>query len=307
MRSIVTGATGFIGYAVTKELLKAGHEVLVVGRQNIILELDESEKLSFVFCDLANITSLVDKLSGEEYDMFYHFAWQGSAGDDRFDTALQLENAQWTIDALYTAKKLSCKKFVCAGSITEYEALAACYNDGNKPGLGYIYGSGKVVAHMMAMSVAANIGIDLIWGIITNAYGIGEDSPRLVNSTLKKCIRGENPQFTSGTQNYDFVYIDDVAIAFRLIGENGKAFHEYIIGSSNAKPLKEFLIEMKNAVAPNLDFVFGDIPFTGTNLPLSTFNCDKTELHTGFKAKVNFADGCKKTYLHLNNKIEKEE
>ena len=42
-------------------------------------------------------------------------------------------------------------------------------------------------------------------------------------------------------QNYDFVYIDDVARAFRLIGEKGKPFHEYVIGSGNAKPLKNFL------------------------------------------------------------------
>ena len=53
------------------------------------------------------------------------------------------------------------------------------------------------------------------------------------------------PQFTAGTQNYDFVYIDDVARAFRLIGEKGKPFHEYLIGSSTARPLKEFLLEMK--------------------------------------------------------------
>lgn len=39
-----------------------------------------------------------------EYEAFYHFAWNGSAGVDRADTALQLKNAQWTVECLQMAK-----------------------------------------------------------------------------------------------------------------------------------------------------------------------------------------------------------
>jgi nucleoside-diphosphate-sugar epimerase len=145
------------------------------------------------------------------------------------------------------------------------------------------------------MSVAAKLGIELVWPEITNAYGVGELSPRMVNTTIRKCIKGEAPQFTAGTQNYDFVYIDDVARAFYLIGKNGKPFHEYLIGSSTARPLKEFLLEMRQSIAPDLDFIFGDIPFTGTNLPLSVFDCSQTEKDTGFKAEISFAEGTKRT------------
>ena len=170
--------------------------------------------------------------------------------------------------------------------------------------MGYIYGGGKTIAHIMCMSVAANIGIDLIWPEITNAYGVGERSPRMVNTTIQKCIRGEAPQFTAGTQNYDFVYIDDVARAFRMIGENGKPFHEYLIGSSTARPLKEFLLEMQAAIAPNLKFVFGDIPFTGVDLPLAKFDCSETEKDTGFRAQIRFGEGCRRTMEWLKSQEE---
>lgn len=173
--------------------------------------------------------------------------------------------------------------------------MAAAYTRENRPGLGYIYGSGKLAAHTMCMSVAADLEIDLIWPEITNTYGVGERSPRMINTTIQKCIRQENPQFTAGTQNYDFVYIDDVARAFRLIGEKGKPFCEYLIGSSTARPLKEFLLEMQAAIAPNLEFIFGDIPFTGIDLPLSKFDCTQTEKDTGFRAEVSFAEGCRRT------------
>ncbi len=292
---IITGANGFVGGALVRELLKYDYRIYALDREGCCGNLPQDPRVTFVPCDLAEMASLKDKLPAQEYDIFYHFAWVGSAGPARADTALQLQNAQWTVDSLRVAKELGCKRFLCAGSIMEHETIAAAYTQGNKPGMGYIYGGGKLIAHVMCMSVAAQIGIDLIWPEITNAYGVGERSPRMINTTIQKCIRGEAPQFTAGTQNYDFVYIDDVARAFRLIGENGRPFHEYLIGSSTARPLKEFLLEMKAAIAPELDFIFGDIPFTGIDLPLSKFDCSQTEADTGFRAEISFAEGCKRT------------
>lgn len=293
--AIVSGANGFIGSAVVKELLNHDYKIYALIRDGRGKNLPQDSRVIPIVCELSEMSCLKDKLPEDSYHIFYHFAWAGSAGAARADTVLQLQNAQWTVDALRTAKEVGCSRFVCAGSIMEHETMAAAYTQGNQPGLGYIYGGGKVIAHIMCMSVAAQIGIELVWPEITNAYGIGEKSPRMVNTTIQKCIRGEAPQFTAGTQNYDFVYIDDVARAFRLIGENGKPFHEYLIGSSQARPLREFLLEMQASIAPGLPFKFGDIPFTGVDLPLSNFDCTQTEYDTGFKAQVSFAEGCKKT------------
>ncbi len=294
-KAIITGANGFIGSAVTKELLKNGIEVIALDMEGCNSNLPQDDRVTFVSCELSNIKALQETLKGCGADIFYHFAWAGSAGSARADTALQMQNAQWTVDAMRTAKVLDCTRFVCAGSIMEHETIAAAYTQGNKPGLGYIYGGGKVIAHIMCMSVAADIGIDLIWPEITNAYGVGELSPRMVNTTIRKVINGESPQFTAGTQNYDFVYIDDVARAFYLIGKNGKPFHEYLIGSGTARPLRKFLLEMKESIAPNLDFVFGDIPFTGIDLPLEKFDCSATKQDTGFQAQVSFGEGVRRT------------
>lgn len=306
-KAIVTGANGFVGGATLRELLHHGYEVWAVGHQDHFSNVPEDPNVHKVSCDLAEMKTLPEKIPTGEYDLFYHFAWAGSAGPARADTALQLNNVQWTVDALRAAKELGCRRFVCAGSIVEHETMAAAYTQGNRPGMGYIYGSGKLAAHTMCMSVATNIGIELVWPEITNAYGIGERSPRLVNTTIQKCIRGEVPQFTAGTQNYDFVYIDDVARAFRLIGEKGKPFHEYLIGSSSARPLRQFLEEMQQAIAPELTFAFGDVPFTGVDLPLSRFDCTETERDTGFRAEVSFAEGCKRTCDWWHKVLAKEE
>lgn len=147
----------------------------------------------------------------------------------------------------------------------------------------------------MSKAIAASIDIDFLWGEITNAYGPGELSPRLINTTIRKVMNGESPQFTSGTQNYDFVYIDDLARAFRLIGEKGRPFSEYVIGSSDAKPLREFLLEMKDSIGKDVDFIFGGLPYEGINLSLSVFDCASTEKDTGFKARVDLKEGIKRT------------
>jgi nucleoside-diphosphate-sugar epimerase len=292
-KAIVTGANGFIGNNLVKELLSHNVEVFALVRNNHIDNLPKNDNLKIIPFDLENIENAI--LPYDDYDCFYHLAWEGSAGKDRANTKLQLQNAQWSVESLILAKNIGCKKFIGVGTIMEHETIASMQTQGNKPGLGYIYGSGKLVSHAMCKSIASDIGIDLIWAEITNAYGIGELSPRMINTTIRKIISGESPKFTSGTQNYDFVYIDDVSRAFYLIGENGKPFHNYLIGSSTARPLKEFLLEMKKSIAPNLDFVFGDVPFMGTNLDIKTFDCSQTEIDTGFKAKVNFSEGTKKT------------
>jgi len=292
---IITGANGFIGGALTRELVNNGIQVVALDMEGCNFNLPDCNLVTYYSFSLDQINALEEIIMDRDIDTFYHLAWAGSAGEARADTALQLKNAQWTVECLRLAKKIGCQRFINAGSIMELETVKALFKGGNKPGLGYIYGSGKLAAHAMCKSVAADIGIDLIWAMITNAYGAGEKSPRMVNTAIRKCIDNKPPQFTAGTQNYDFVYIDDVARAFCLIGENGKPFHEYIIGSSQARPLREFLLEMKEAIAPNLDFIFGDIPFTGVNLPLEDFNCSLTEEHTGFRAQISFGEGCRRT------------
>lgn len=292
---IVSGANGFVGSAVVKELLQYGIEIIALVRNGHSSNLPKESSVKIISFELEHIQDIKEMLRNCGCDTFFHFAWAGSAGSARADTLLQLKNVQWTVDCLRMAKDIGCSRFVNAGTIMEKETIRAVFREENRPGLGYIYGSGKLAAHTMCKSVAAEIGIDLIWAMITNAYGAGERSPRMVNTTIRKCIHEEAPQFTAGTQNYDFVYIDDVARAFRLIGEKGKPFCEYLIGSGKARPLKEFLLEMKEAIAPELEFVFGDVPFTGVNQPLEDYDCAKTKEDTGFQAEISFAEGCRKT------------
>lgn len=292
---IITGADGFVGSYTVEKFLSEGVKVLALDMGAEPRRLKQHKNLTYMQCDVSDTETMLEKIPGGVYDTFVHFAWAGSAGPARVDYHLQMQNALNTVECMKAAKELGCSRFVCAGSIMEYEVEAAIHAQGSQPGMGYIYGMGKHIAHCMCKSVAVSIGVELVWPMITNAYGVGEFSPRFVNSTLRKVINGEPLQFTAATQNYDFVYVSDVAKAFYLIAKNGKPFCEYMIGSGNARPLKEFIMEMQQACAPNAELVFGDIPFTGTNMPLSTFDIEDTKRDCGFQPEISFADGTKKT------------
>ncbi len=292
---IITGADGFVGSYTTEYFLSQGKTVLAIDVADEPKRLKPHPGLRYLKCDIAHPEVLNELLAGETYDTFIHFAWRGSAGPERMDYELQTRNALTAVACLKVAKQLGCNRFLCAGSIMEYEAEAAIHAQGSRPGMAYIYGISKLLAHCLCKPVAVELGIDLLWPMITNAYGVGEISPRFVNTTLRKVIRKEPLQFTAATQNYDFVYVSDVARAFYLIAEKGKPYCEYMIGSGNAQPLKKFIHEMAESCGAVTEPIFGDIPFTGTNMPLEVFGIEALKQDCGFVPEITFGEGTKMT------------
>lgn len=292
---IITGADGFVGSYTVAHFINNGCKVLALDMGEAPRRFTPGDNLEYLQCDIFDTKAMLERIPQGVYDTFVHFAWAGPSGEARSDYNLQMKNALASVECMKAAKDLGCTRFVCAGSIMEYEVEESIHTQGLHPGLKNIYGLCKHVAHTMCRAVANQLGIELIWPMITNAYGVAEFSPRFVNSTLRKIINGEPLQFTAATQNYDFVYVTDVAKAFYLVAKNGKPFCEYMIGSGNAKPLKEFIFEMVEACGPNCNPIFGDVPFTGTDLPLAIYSIDNIKDDCGFEPEVSFAEGTKIT------------
>ena len=90
MRVIVTGATGAIGTALIQELINNEIEVLVFCREGSKRnsQIPESKFVTKRFCSLSQLAK-VQNDTGKAYDIFYHFAWEGTTGDARNNMYLQ--------------------------------------------------------------------------------------------------------------------------------------------------------------------------------------------------------------------------
>ena len=111
-RAIVTGATGFIGRALTKTLLECGTEVWAVVRDGRKLDDIKSESLHIVEADFAQYPHLAERIDVRGFDVCFYLAWNGTWGMPFRDYALQLQNAEAACDMVEQAAKLGCERFI---------------------------------------------------------------------------------------------------------------------------------------------------------------------------------------------------
>ena len=295
-KAIVTGANGFVGTALCKALSDDGISVIAIVRNEDenIERIKDITNLSVVYCDLSDFRNLSKYVADGDVEVLYHLAWIGSAGPLRGDSDVQMKNVQYSCDTVKACADMGCRRFVFASSIMEFEIAATMATDAT-PGINTLYCSAKIAADYMARTVAGSLGIDYVRAVISNIYGPGEMSPRLINTSLRKLINGEHCSFSTGEQMYDFIYIDDAAKTFVEIGKKGIPNRTYYIGSQKPRPLKEFLCEMRDAVDSAIEIGLGELPFNGVSLSYKEFDVEAVKNDTGFIPKVSFAEGIKNT------------
>ena len=291
--AVVTGASGFVGKAVVKELLKQGVEVYSIIHKKTCIPA-ELEGSHLVVCGLRDYDKLPALIKTNLVDVFFHFAWEGTAGVLRGNEKIQLANVQGTCDAVFAAIEVGCKKFVFASSIMEYEVDAEIKTMRN-PGINSIYSTAKITADYMARILSSKSNLGYISALISNIYGPGEKSPRLINSCIRKLLNGEHLSLTFGNQLYDFIYITDAARMFTMIGDKGKEGCIYYIGNRKARPLRSFLEELRDIVSPQASLGFGEVPFNGISLTYKEFDTELLYRHTGIEPRISFTEGITRT------------
>lgn len=308
-KAIVTGATGFIGKFLVRELLSQGVQVFAVVRKNSKNKAEaEGLPVRIVECDITQLSELPNLIDDRDIDAVFHIAWQGVSDADARNQSIQLDNLKGTLDLIDAMHEMNIGTFVGAGSLHEAESLVEMAEDKVISNMGYMYKASKTAAHWMGKAKAGNYGIRFFWPLI-NTYGEEERSARLVNTVIRKIFNGESPDLSAGEQYYDFVHVSDVAHALYLIAEKGINGRNYVIGSGEAKPLKEFLTEVgKTANLMRDDDVqiplgFGKIKANVISLPKETFDVRPLKEDTGFEAAVSFEEGIKRTAAWIKENI----
>ncbi len=301
-RVIITGATGALGTALVKELIENNIEVLVICRKGSKRNgnIPESPIVQKIYCDLDGLDTLRND-TGKEYDVFYHFAWNGTINPYRNDMYLQNQNVKYALDAVDCAKRFGCKKFIGAGSQAEYgrfegilEPSTPCFPENG-------YGIAKLCAGQMTREYAHQIGLEHVWARILSLYGPNDGTQSMVMSTINKLLNGEIPQFTKGEQLWDYLYSGDAARAFYLLGDKGIDGKTYVLGSGQAKPLAEYIKTIRNAVNSDAEFVLGAIPYSPKQVMHLQADISVLKKDTGFEPVIDFEEGIKQIIMIIKN------
>lgn len=285
MRAIVSGATGFIGTALCRELLAAGHEVtaLVRPRSGKCQKLpDGTACIELALDDLRQLRGC--------WDVFYHLAWNGASGASRDDFYAQERNLAYVAEAVRAAKRCGCTRFVGAGSQTEYGRVKGVCAEETTPHPFTLYGAAKLSAYHLGRLVAAQEHIRFIWPRIYSVYGVGENPGTLISYLFDTLHRKDVPQLTSCETMWDFLYITDCAAALRLLGENEAADGLYNVSYGKPKPLRHFVETIRDLIAPASPLAFG----ARESVEAQTFwlEPDIGKLRgLGFYNKISFSEG----------------
>lgn len=304
---LVTGANGYIGKAVLKELSNNNIEICAVirNKDTDTSQIESIPGVTIVYCDMASIHNLPDIVGNQKFDTCIHLAWAGSFGDERADYDLQLANVKYSLNLVDTLSKMGVRRFVGAGTLAEKDVLNYHVVDGAVPNAVSMYGIAKISAHFMTKAECTKHGIEHIWCFLSNTYSDGSTINNFVMMASKLLLNGKRAAFTAGEQIYDFMYLTDTARAICCAADKGHVNTAYYLGSNHQRKLKEYITIIRDTINPSVELHLGEIPFKGIPLPPEAYDSEKLRNDTGFEPEVSFEEGIKRTINWLKSQNDR--
>ncbi len=288
---VVTGASGFVGSRLVKDLLAAGHEVVCVGRS------DEQHTplpcISYTFHDLD--WSAIGHVDG----VFHQAAITNTLHAQAED--FYKVNFQYSKALFLDAARNGCTFIVYASSCAVYGNVEAPFReDGPKKPLNP-YGESKLQLDDWAMRWAKEASVRVVGLRYSNVYGPGEShkgkSSSMVYQLMKQMMKGERPKlFEHGEQKRDFVHIEDVVRANRLamVGPTGV----YNVGSGSAVEFNRIVKIINELNGTNLETEY--IPNTINGVFQNHTQCDLflSGNRLGYKPQYDIESGISGYYQY---------
>lgn len=243
MKTLITGGTGFIGSAVLRKLVAAGHDVRALVRagsnranlSGICIETAEG--------DLRDSQSLEKAVRG--CSLVFHVAadyrlWVARPGD------LYDANVSGTRNLLMAAAAAGVQKFIYTSSV----AVLGFSHDGRPADedtpvslsdmIGH-YKRSKFLAEAEVKRLMRELGLPVVIVNPSTPVGPGDIKPTPTGRIIIDAASGRMPAYVDTGLN--FVHVDDVADGHILALEHGRAGERYILGGVNMS-LKEALHEI---------------------------------------------------------------
>jgi nucleoside-diphosphate-sugar epimerase len=218
---LVTGATGFVGAQVVRELIAAGEEVVALVRPSASRwRLDGvAERVNFVVGDLDQIQGAADQLKRSRPEACIHAAWYAEPGK-YLPSPLNLDSLRASLTLLEQLADAGCRHIVGVGTCFEYDMAVQPLDEESTTRPFTLYAACKLAFKLIAEQRAPQLDIGFAWARLFYLYGPREDERRLVPAAIKALITGQEFPTTSGRQIRDYLHIADVAAALCALSKS---------------------------------------------------------------------------------------
>ncbi|MDO8490654.1 MAG: NAD-dependent epimerase/dehydratase family protein [Dehalococcoidia bacterium] len=239
MKALVTGATGFIGSNLARELLRQGYQVKALVREDSDLRNIEGLDIQVAPGDLTQRASLDEALAG--CDVLFHVAASYSfwTPDPR---AVYQTNVEGTRNILTAARAKGISKVVYTSTestigISKNERREAEELFADPKSVAGHYKKSKCMAERVALDMC-NAGLPLVVVNPTTPIGPFDVKPTPTGQLIVDFLNRRMPAYVNTGLN--LVDVEDVARGHVLALEEGRIGERYILGSQNYT-LKEIL------------------------------------------------------------------
>ncbi len=232
MKALVTGATGFVGAAVVRALIKTGIEVRVLARRDSDFSNLQQFKIDGAYGDLRDKESLRKALAGcgQLYHVAAHYALWARNPAIFYDV-----NVTGTKNLMEAARDVGTKRIVYCSTIgaiglppggglgTEETPVSLEQMAGH-------YKRSKYLAEQEVLALAKQ-GLPVVIVNPSAPVGEGDVKPTPTGQMIVDFMKGRMPAYIETGMN--IVDVDDVAAGHLLAMEKGRIGERYILGTKN--------------------------------------------------------------------------
>lgn len=227
-RVFVTGANGFVGSWLTKALVEAGAQVIVLIKEDIpgsIMEGKEvhSELEAVIRGSLVDYGLVENILRKYKIDTCFHLAAQAIVGTANRSPLPTFEsNIKGTWNVLEAARNHEIRGMVVASSDKAYgEHDKLPYTEDFSLLALHPYDASKTCCDVLARTYAHSYHLPVAVTRCANIYGGGDlNFSRIIPDTMRSALGKKNPVIRSdGSPLRDYTYIEDVVRAYLILAE----------------------------------------------------------------------------------------
>ncbi len=257
MTTLVTGAAGFLGSHVTRQLVARGDNVRVLMRPSSTNRAIADLSLEYVTGDLRDPTSL-DRAMKDVKRVFHVAAdyrlW-ARRKQDIYDS-----NVGGTKNLLDAANRAGVEQLIYTSTVAtiavDRPQLPNEFTEARLEEMVGHYKRSKWLAEKEALS-AAKSGIPVIVAMPTTPVGPWDWKPTPTGKIILDFLNGKMPGYVETGLN--FVGVEDCAAGHLLIAEKGKVGERYLLGGENLtlKQMLDALSKITGLPAPKLKIPHG--------------------------------------------------